>query len=163
MSKICGNVVGVVDPLKTVIIEDADGNSFTGVVTGSEVIFSATDNDVREGSVYASDAGVSTGTKVIPVYYASCGFRIVLANEEATVLTPEYDYDNLIITITTYDTSCSQSVVSTYISIDNAIYMAGSDTKVSDIAIDAENGQINLGITVNEKSVIRYFVLKEEY
>ena len=58
-----GNVIGYcAAPLKTVILTDENGNELTGVVTDSEVIFTATDNDVLEGKVYASDKGVSTGT-----------------------------------------------------------------------------------------------------
>lgn len=59
---ICGNMVGGAAPLKTLIIEDADGNQLAGVVVGSEVIFTAVDEDVRKGKVYASDNGVSVGT-----------------------------------------------------------------------------------------------------
>lgn len=59
---IAGNMVGGVAPLKTVILEDADGNQVTGVIVGSEVVFTATDEDVRKGKVYASDHGVSVGT-----------------------------------------------------------------------------------------------------
>lgn len=60
--KIVGNMVGGGAPLKTVIIVDENNNEYVGVVTGSEVIFTATDSDVLEGKVYASDHGVSTGT-----------------------------------------------------------------------------------------------------
>jgi hypothetical protein len=74
-----GNMIGNgAAPLKTVIIEDADGNEMVGVVTGSEVIFTATDNDVRSGFVYASDGGISTGTKDIPAYRTYTGQEIIL-------------------------------------------------------------------------------------
>lgn len=57
-----GNVIGYcAAPLKTVILTDENGNELTGVVTDSEVIFTATDNDVLKGKVYAGDNGVSTG------------------------------------------------------------------------------------------------------
>jgi hypothetical protein len=59
---ISGNVVGGVAPLRTVILEDAEGNQVTGVVVGSEIIFTARDEDVKKGKVYASDHGVSVGT-----------------------------------------------------------------------------------------------------
>ena len=65
MSKIIGNMVGGSAQFKTVILQDQDGNELTGVVVDSEVIFTAKDNDVRAGKVYASDNGVSTGTLVI--------------------------------------------------------------------------------------------------
>lgn len=60
---ISGNMVGAYSSLgKTFIIQDEDGNEITGVVVDSEVIFTATDSDVRAGKVYASNDGVSIGT-----------------------------------------------------------------------------------------------------
>ena len=59
---IFGNMIGGTAPLKTVTIVDEEGNELVGVITGSEVIFTAVDSDVRKGKVYASDNGISTGT-----------------------------------------------------------------------------------------------------
>lgn len=59
---IAGNMVGGAAPLKTVMLEDADGNQLMGVLVGSEVILTAVDSDVKKGKVYASDHGVSVGT-----------------------------------------------------------------------------------------------------
>lgn len=60
---ICGNVVGVsAAPLKTIVLTDEDGNEVVGIVTGSEVILTATDEDVRAGKIYVSNEGVSIGT-----------------------------------------------------------------------------------------------------
>ncbi len=60
---ISGNMVGAYSSLgKTFILQDEDGNEITGVVVDSEVIFTATDADVRAGKVYASNDGVSIGT-----------------------------------------------------------------------------------------------------
>lgn len=64
MSKIIsGNMIGGgYAPLRTVIIEDENGNQIVGVVVESKVLFTAVDSDVRAGKVYASDNGVSVGT-----------------------------------------------------------------------------------------------------
>lgn len=60
---IAGNLVGSYNSIgKTFILVDENGNELTGVVVDQETIFTATDNDVREGKVYASDNGVSVGT-----------------------------------------------------------------------------------------------------
>ena len=60
---ISGNMVGSYNQIgKTFILVDDEGNEVTGVVVDSEVVFTATDSDVRKGKVYASDNGVSTGT-----------------------------------------------------------------------------------------------------
>lgn len=160
---ILGNATGGFGFPKTYIITDSDGNELTGVYVESETIFTATDNDVREGMVYAGDAGVSTGTKNIPSYHTSYGCKIVLADTELSVSIPEYDYNDLFVSVATYDTSWAQSVCTTYISIDGGMYIAGSDTKVSDITIDDTNEKINLGITTSEKSVVRYIVTREEF
>jgi hypothetical protein len=160
---ISGNMVGSYSQIgKTFIITDADGNELTGVVVDQETVFDATDNDVREGKVYASDSGVSTGTKEIPVYYSNYGYKLVPANKEATIYIPRYNYENLLVTISTYDTNWDQSLNVTYISIDNGMYAVGSTTKLADITTDEEDQQIKLGITVNEKSALRYFVITEE-
>ena len=60
---ICGNVVGGSSGFgKTYLLEDESGNQLTGVLVDELTIFTATDEDVVEGKVYAGDNGVSTGT-----------------------------------------------------------------------------------------------------
>lgn len=60
---IYGNMIGGGSaPLRTLILVDDDGNEMIGVITDSEVIFTAEDSDVRKGKVYASNDGVSIGT-----------------------------------------------------------------------------------------------------
>lgn len=158
-----GNMVGGTAPIKTVKIVDENGEEILGVVVDQEQIFTATDNDVREGFVYAGDSGVSTGTKIIPSYHTEYGCKLMKANTTVTIPTREYNYNNLFVVIATYDTSITQSVLSTYVSINGAMYTVGSNEKISDIIIDAENEKINLGITLSEKSVVRYLVTREEF
>lgn len=59
---ICGNIVGGSSPIKTLKIVDSDNNEYIGVIVDEEVIFTAIDEDVLEGKVYAGENGVSTGT-----------------------------------------------------------------------------------------------------
>ena len=60
---IAGNMVGAYGATgKTFILVDEDGNELTGVVVDKVELFTATDNDVRSGKVYASNDGVSVGT-----------------------------------------------------------------------------------------------------
>lgn len=60
---ICGNIVGGSSGFgKTFIIEDIDGNSYTGVVVEDKVVFTATPEDLALGKVAASDMGVIVGT-----------------------------------------------------------------------------------------------------
>lgn len=161
---IIGNAAGCYSPIgKTFVIVDENGSEFTGVVTESEVVFTATDNDVREGMVYASDEGVSEGTKTIPSYHTEYGRYIVLANNEVTIETSEYNYNYLLVVIATYNTNMSQSTSTTYVSIDNCMYAVDGTEKISDIVIDEQNERINLGLTVSEKSTVRYIVTREEF
>ena len=63
---IYGNIVGGVSGFgNTFIIEDVHGNQLVGVAVDELTLFTATDSDVREGKVYAGDAGVSTGTLIV--------------------------------------------------------------------------------------------------
>ena len=62
MSGLYGNAVMAPAALKTVIIEDADGNELTGVVTDSEVTLTATRADVKVGKVFVSNDGIEEGT-----------------------------------------------------------------------------------------------------
>ena len=60
---IVGNMVGCYSMLgKTIIIEDENGEELVAVVVDQETIFTATDEDVKKGKVYASENGVSVGT-----------------------------------------------------------------------------------------------------
>jgi len=153
---IYGNAVGGTAPIKTLIMTDEDGNEITGVVTGSEVIFDATPADVRIGKKFASNEGIQVGELVVSSSYGSI---VLSANSEAAIPAPEYEYSHLMVTICRYDTNEEQSVVPMYVSVGDAMYDAISGTKLSDIAVDTENGQINLGITVNEEYVLRYCVI----
>lgn len=64
MSIIYGNVVGGGSSLKTLKFVDENNNEYVGVVVDEEVIFTATDADVKLGKVYAGDKGVAIGTHV---------------------------------------------------------------------------------------------------
>jgi hypothetical protein len=58
-----GNMVGSYSQIgKTFILVDESGKELTGVVVEQETVFTATDNDVRSGKVYASNDGISVGT-----------------------------------------------------------------------------------------------------
>ena len=160
---ISGNMVGSYSSIgKTFILVDDDGNEITGVCVDNPVVFTAGDNDVREGFVYAGDSGVSTGTKDIPAYYSNFGTKILSANQEAVIYMPKYNYENLIVTISTYNTSPTQSLDVTYVSVYDGMYAIGDSTKLSNITMDEDNQQIKLGITVSKKSVLRYSIITEE-
>ena len=78
---IFGNMIGGVAPLKTVLLVDENGNEILGVAVDKEVIFTATDNDVKKGLVYAGDKGVSIGTRYIPLYNYAIISKTGLCND----------------------------------------------------------------------------------
>lgn len=166
MSEILGNATGGFGYPKTYILTDESGAEFTGVVVDQLTVFTATDNDVREGVVYASDHGVSTGTKVIPIYHAREGKKIIASNKELSITIEEYDlydYTYLQCIICQWDTSMASSVVDIYKVIDNKVYQTGSNTVLASTTKDVETKTIKLGLvnTGDTPVVIRYCIYKE--
>lgn len=167
---VIGNIVGGVSSLgKTLIIEDENGNELTGVVTEQEQIFTATDNDVREGSVYAGDAGISTGTKVIPSYHTRVGYKKINIGSSLKITFHDsldlYDFTKLQIIICRYSDSFANSVQSEKVVIGETLYDVNSTVPISTVTKDPENKTIDLGIT-NESDtayILRYFTYKEIY
>ena len=61
---ICGNMVGGLIPLKTLILVDENNNEMVGTVVENVTIFDATAEDIKFGKVAATDSGIVTGTHV---------------------------------------------------------------------------------------------------
>lgn len=163
---ICGNMVGSYSQIgKTFVIMDEAGNELTGVATENEVIFTATDNDVREGSVYAGDAGVSTGTKVIPSYHTHEGYRAVPNGSNFIIPITDYDYTKLQAIICPYNTSLIASVSAEKVAIEDYVYDVLSTDALASVVKDSSNNRIDFGITNNtgKPYLIRYFMYKEIY
>lgn len=60
---IIGNMIGCYSPMgKTFIIEDENGNEFTGIVVDQETIFTATASDIKLGKTAGTEDGVVVGT-----------------------------------------------------------------------------------------------------
>ena len=162
-----GNPVGGFCYPKTYILTDENGTEMaTGVVVGEKTVFTATDNDVRNGIVYAGDEGVSTGSKDIPAYHTTEGYRIIEANSEFKIILSDldlYDYTKLQCIICPYNTSTSDSVSAEKVVIDNNIYQVNSSTIISSVIKDSNEKAIKLGITNNNstKYIIRFFTYKE--
>lgn len=166
MNIICGNLVGGITGYgKTFILQDENGNELTGVVVDEETVFTATDNDVREGAVYASDGGVSTGTKDIPAYHTTEGFKGIPVGSTFTISgLVDCQYTKLQVLICLYNTSMSDSVATEKVSINGKVYDVGSTDALAEVTVDTETQTINLNIT-NEGTVpcvMRYFTYREE-
>lgn len=163
---ILGNVVGGGGSLKTLIIEDSDGNQFPGVLTGEQVIFTAdAATDIREGKTAATEAGIVVGEKVIPAYYAWQGVKVITNNSELKIQTPAYNYTKFQAIVCSFNTSLANSVAATKVAIENNLYMVQSTTIESTIIKNEETESIDFGI-INDSGnnyIIRYFMYKEEY
>ena len=166
MSGLYGTPIIAPAAINTIQIENSDGSTILGVVTGEETIFTATDNDVREGSVYASDGGVSTGTKVIPSYHTTETFRYIPVGSDVTIPLPtlnKYDYTKLQVIICDFNENMSNSVAATKISILDKVFDVNSTNVVSNVTKDETTKSINLGITNNSTVpwVVRCLTYKE--
>lgn len=152
------------DEQTTYVLTNADGTQSTLALLSGEqtVVPTATANDIRVGTTAITNDGYTEGTKEIPSYYSRYGTVFVQANTEAILNVPEYDYKNLMVSIAPYNLSINESTAINYVSVESAMYEAKSTTKIADITIDTVNEQVNLGVTVNELSVLRYFIVREE-
>lgn len=150
------------DEVTYCVTVDGENKKYAQLYRSEKVTLTATANDIRIDTSAITDTGYTEGTKDIPVYHSRYGKKILLSGKEAVISNPEYDYKELMASIATYNSSTTDSVSVQYSSVDNALYEAKTTTKVSDITKDSTNLQINLGTTVSEKSVLRYFVTREE-
>ena len=163
---ISGNMVGMYSTIgKTLVLTDDSGNEVIGVIVDQEVIFTAGDNDVRQGKIYASDEGVSTGTKEIPAYHISEGERVITNGSKFIIPTPNYDYTKMQAIICSFDTSLDESVSAEKVVINDNVYNVQSITSLSVVQKDKDNSWIDLGFTNTSGAVcvLRYFTYKEIY
>lgn len=166
---ISGNMVGSYSQMgKTFIIQDEAGNEITGVIVDQKTMFTAHDNDVRKGMIYASDCGVSTGTKDIPAYRTTAGTYTILPGEDFCIPLPEYDkYDYTVfqcmISLINFN-DIENSVETSMISIKNGVYEVNSTTKLATISKNPETKMIHLNINNNSENYycIYYFTYRQE-
>lgn len=164
---ISGNMVGSYSQLgKTFIITDADGNELTGVVVGQETVFTATDNDVREGFVYASDNGVSTGTKNIPAYRTTQKMELFFPGESFSINLSKYDkydYTQLQCIIAKFNSEEDRAAANRVV-IEDHVYLVNSSTPISDVTKNEETKSIDLNIINDGEDIqaVYLFTYKEE-
>ena len=153
------------NPDKVVYLFTPDGGETTvyaQLVGEEKVDLNATPNDIRIGTKAVTNSGVVDGDKDIPAYYCRYGSKLVFAESEIVIDIPEYDFKSLMISIASYNTKISDSISVNFVSVGTEMYEAKATTKLADITVDTTNERINVGITASEKSVVRYFVIKEE-
>lgn len=164
---ISGSLVGSYSPLgKTFILVDESGNEVTGVCVDNPVVFTANaSEDIREGKVAATDAGVVTGSVTIPNYETSRGDSIIIPGAEfkISILTNECQYTFLQCIITKFNTSVDNSTQSEYVVISDSVYRTNSVDKVCDVSINQDNKTVDLNMTNNTEDIyiIKYVTYKE--
>lgn len=165
-----GNAVGGITGYgKTFILEDENGNQFTGVVVSEETVFTAdAATDIREGKVAATDAGVVTGAKVIPAYHTYQGYRIVtngslLELKNTDVVINNYDYTKLQAIVCSFNTSIADSVSAQQTVIDDNLYNVQSVESISVIIKNHESKTIDFGVNndTGNPVIIRFLMYKE--
>lgn len=166
---IVGNMIGG-NPLtpKTYIFLTEDGQEIPGVLVDSEIILTATANDIRKDSVAVTDTGITTGTKVIPAYHTYTGFRLITAGSTVTIpnidsATNIYDYTKLQAMLCDFNTNQNNSVAVHKVSIDDKVYNVQSTESIATVTKNHDSKTIVLGITndTDAKWVLRYFMYKE--
>ena len=166
---ISGNMVGSYSQMgKTFILVDEEGKEITGVCVDNLVVFTAGDNDVREGMIYASGDGVSTGTKNIPAYRTEQGVCMIFDGDDFIIDDMSkynmYDYTQLQCIIAPFKSSIRESVASDKIVLNDNVYLTNSTESLALVSKDENNQCISLNIVNNSgvDYVIYFFTYREE-
>lgn len=164
--QLVGHITGVKpDDTETYMLVYEDGTEVPAVFVEDEVTFTATENDIRLGSVAATAKGVVTGTKEIPAYHTSEGYKLVTPGSKFVVKINNYEYTKLQAIFCPFNENLSGSVAAEKVAIENFVYSAGSTSPISSITLDHNREGIDFGLT-NDSGVIyliRYFSYKEIY
>lgn len=150
----------------TYVLVDDDGNEVPAVFVEAETVLTATPNDIRIGTVAVTDNGVEEGSKDIPAYYVSEGYRLITKGSAfETVSFDKYDFTKLQVILCPWAGSMSKSTAADKVVIEESVYSVNSSTAIATVIRDDDKQTINLGITNDSDSlyVMRYFTYKEEY
>lgn len=163
---IYGNCIGGVGLERTYILVDENGNEYPAVMVDKETVFDATSNDIRIGKTAATSTGVTVGTKEIPSYQTTEGYKLIQPGSEFILSDFQYyNYTKLQVIICAFDTSVENSTSANVVCFDGKVYVANSASVLSTVSIDDDTRSIKLGL-VNDGDipyVMRYFTYKEEY
>lgn len=149
----------------TYILVDEEGNEIPAVLVGEEIVFTATANDIREGTVAATAKGVTVGTKEIPAYHTTEGYHLITIGSDMKIPVPgRYDYTKMQAIVCAFNTLPANSVSAEKVVINDSVYEVGSVEPLASVTVDYDNKAINLGIKNDSGNicVIRYFTYKEE-
>ena len=164
---IYGNPVGGAISPKTFELQYNDTSTpIIATVVGQETIFDATENDVRKGKVFASNAGMKTGQKDIPAYETRSSSWLIRPNEDFVIPFSDkdrYDYTKIQCIIVEFNENYDNTVIARYFTIDDGLFSTETFNKVSTLTKDSVTKSIKFNITNNDDKTyeIMYFTYKE--
>lgn len=151
----------------TFILQDENGVEVVATAVSEEMVFDATENDIREGKTAATLNGVTVGTKVIPAYHTTESAKLVRAGGKFEITNLKeldlYKYTKLQAIICDYNAAVSDSVSAVMVAINDNVYEVQSVTPLATVAIDETTETIDFGISndTDEPKVLRFFTYKE--
>lgn len=159
-----GVVVGDAEG-QTYLLLDESGNEVLAALVDEDVNLTATEDDIREGATAVTEAGVTTGTKVIPSYHTTEGARVIRPGRAFEIVFDDelYDFTKLQAIICPYAGGLASSVAAEKVAIEDGVYPANSTELLATVSRDSKNKSINLGIVNNSDSMylLRFFTYKE--
>lgn len=161
-----GLTIGTVDDEPaTYMLVTPDGQEIPAVMVSDETVFTATENDIRQGLIAATAKGVTTGTKEIPPYYTAEGVVAIPNGKACMVKHHLYDYTKFQGIVCGFNTSLSNSVSAEAVAIENVVYPVLSTEVLAGVTKDHDNMSVALNInnTSGALCLVRYFMYKEEY
>jgi hypothetical protein len=154
------------DDTVTYLLVTEDGQEIPAVLVDEETVFTATANDIRIGTVAATSAGVTEGTKFIPTYITQEGRARIAPGKPLAInmFSDMCEYTKLQAIVCAYNTSITNSVAAEMVVVNDSLYDVHSIIEKASVTVDTEKQTINLGVTndSNDYLVIRYFTYKED-
>lgn len=148
----------------TFMLVDADGNEYAASYIDSDLIYTATANDIRKGCTALTGSGVIEGNKEIPAYYTSEGYVLVTAGSSVKIpKVTDCDYTKLQALFCKFNGNITNSVFTEKVCINDSVYAVASTEALSEVTINTHDQSIDFGVMNDGEDplIIRYFMYKE--
>lgn len=150
----------------TFVLVDKDGNEYPAVYVDSDVVFTATANDIRKGYTAVTAEGVIEGTKEIPNYRAEEGCATIKPDKSMVIplFSDMCHYTTLQAVICELNGTPDNSVSANRVVIKDKVYNVNSSEPLATVVVDSATQSINLGLTNDQprSMVIRFMIIKED-
>lgn len=150
----------------TFVLVDKDGNEYPAVYVDSDVLITATPNDIRKGTTAITAEGVVVGEKEIPNYRAVEGNVAIRSGRtmDVPLFSDMCEYTAIQVIVCDFNTNIDDSVAARKIAVDDNVYNVASTEILSTITVDPTLQTIKLGLAndSDKTAVIRYMIIKED-